>query len=316
VNEAGGGGRARRRWARAERAARRALEARFGAVRAQLSLAPGHARELAARAAVEGAEVVVAVGGDGTVGEVINGLMAAAPPPAGCAARPALGIVPLGSGNDFARGLGWSGSVDAAVERIAAGGMRPVDVGRVYLGTLEQRSADAAPAFRYFLNEVSMGLPASVGVLVPRYKWLGATPGYKAATVRAILTHRRCPVAVRADGRGPYVVEEPTILTLANGQYFGSGMRVAPGAAPDSGTLELVAIKGVGLGGFIRYEHLLKSGGHVETDFTDVSAVAEVELVAQGGPEGSYLLEADGDVIGGLPCAVTVLPGAINLAGW
>ena len=53
----------------------------------------------------------------------------------------------------------------------------------------------------------------------------------------------------------------------------------APGAAPDSGTLELVAIKGVGLGGIIRYEHLLKSGGHVETDFTDVSAVAEVELV-------------------------------------
>jgi len=285
-------------------------------VRAQLSLAPGHARELAARAAKEGAEVVVAVGGDGTVGEVINGLMAAAPPPAGCVARPALGIIPLGSGNDFARGLGWSGSVQAAVERITTGEIRPVDLGRLYLGTLEQRAADAAPAFRYFLNEVSMGLPARVGVLVPRYKWLGATPGYKVATVRAIMTHRRCPVAVRVDGQDPYIVEEPTILTVANGQYFGSGMRVAPGATPNSGKLELVAIKGVGLGGFIRYGHLLNSGGHVEKDFTDVSAVGEVELVAQGGPEGSYLLEADGDVIGGLPCAVTVLPEAINLVGW
>lgn len=316
VNETGGGGRARRRWKRAVPGARAALEARFGSVREQLTLGPGHARELAQRAAEEGADVVIAVGGDGTVGEVVCGLMAAAPVSAGPAARPALGIIPLGSGNDFARGLGWSTSVGKAVERIATGELHPVDVGRVYLGTLEQRDGEAAPEFRYFLNEVSMGLPATVGALVPRYKWLGATPGYKVATVRAIITHRRCPVSVRADGGEAYTVEEPTIMTVANGQYFGSGMRVAPGASPDSGALEMVAIKGIGLGGFIRYGHLLNSGGHVEKSFTDVAAVREVELIPLDGPEGSYLLEADGDLIGSLPCTVSVLPGAVRLAGW
>ena len=305
VNPAGANGRAERQWDRAAPQLRHGLRGRYR-VKELLTLRRGHAEELARAAAAAGAAAVVAVGGDGTVNEVVNGLMedAAAGRPAG----PALGILPFGSGNDFVRSLGGPAGLEALIADLLALNHTAVDVGCIADGRDPARR-------RYFLNEASVGVAGAITRHVPRFKFLGGKLGYLAATARGLATYRRRPAALRVDGRAE-ALADPTLITVANGQFFGGGMRIAPGADPRDGRLELVVIERQGMFGFIRHSGKIASGAHVGLDFVTSRPAAEVEIdAAPAGaePADAHLIEVDGDLFGHLPCRIRAVPKALKL---
>jgi YegS/Rv2252/BmrU family lipid kinase len=185
----------------------------------------------AAAAASSGSRVVIAVGGDGTVNAVVNGLMAV---PA--AARPALGVLPAGSGNDFSRMIGVAADPMGAVDRVLGGRARLLDVG----------SCNG----RWFINAVSIGLDARVAERATEIKESTGRSGlglYLSA-VGPTLLHDLTPhdVCIAWDGEAA----EParvTLIAVTNGTTYGGGFKVAPDAMPDDGLFDTVVVDEMGL---------------------------------------------------------------------
>jgi len=186
---------------------------------------PGHGIALAREAATNGCELIVAVGGDGTVNEVVNGLMQA-----GEQGHPVtLGIIPVGLGNDFAWLAGIPADPLAACGRIFNGRTRLVDVGHI-------READGRE--RYFDNGCGVGFDAQVSVEAKRLKWLRGFLVYLVAVLKTLILHHHAPaLRIHLDERE---LTCPTLmLTIGNGQRHGGGFLVTPHAELDDGLLEV-----------------------------------------------------------------------------
>ena len=241
-----------------------------------VTMAPGDAACLARRAADEGVATVVAVGGDGTVHEVANGLLAAGRPAA-------LGIVPTGSGNDFARALGVPPEVAAACPRLAEGKTRWIDVGRV--------AADGGPP-RVFLNGVGVGFTAAVAIEARRFRWLTGLPLYVVALLWALAVRFATPLAtVRGDG-----FERRTRVTFVeacNGKWEGGGFHLAPNGDPGDGLLDVIVLEAVPRLTFLRLLPAFINGTHARSASVETcsSTRLEVEL------ERAVPVQADGETI-------------------
>ncbi|GBF95203.1 hypothetical protein Rsub_07918 [Raphidocelis subcapitata] len=301
-NPASGGGRGEARWRRAEPAFAAALAAGGYSLQVLRTACPGDATRLAQEAAERGAAAVVAAGGDGLANEVVCGLMAAGEAARGAGPIPRLGLLPIGSGNDFAKTHGWSDDAAAAARRVVSGETAPLDVGTLTLlgpadggsgggvngrgnaGTrppargagdsradarVQQQRQQQQPAGerprrqRFFLNVASCGVGAAAVRLVERYKW--AWPlCYQLAAVHALLCWRpRCDWEASADG-GPWRrVAAPALLAAGNGSFWGGGFRICPGADSGDGALSITTAAGLGLWDFVFRGHLLRSGRHL-----------------------------------------------------
>jgi diacylglycerol kinase (ATP) len=193
-----------------------------------LTEAPWHAVELAREAAGGGFGMVVAAGGDGTTHEVANGLMAAAEEGH---AGATLGIIPIGSGSDFAHTVGVPPDLVGACRRLAHGRLRVVDVGRVTLPGSNGHS-------RYFDNTVNIGFGGVVTVEARKIKRLRGIPLYLLAVLKTVFLYHRAPLVTIA-----YDDQERTLPSLmicvANGPREGGGFLVAPHAQPDDGLFDL-----------------------------------------------------------------------------
>ena len=257
-------------------AAAEAVERALGPVDATFTEGRGHGMELARAAAEEGRDLIVAVGGDGTLSEVVNGVMRS-----GRAQSVRVGLVAQGTGGDFRRSLGLQNGLKHYLDAIACGRERTVDVGR-----LSYRDDDGSIKERYFLNIVSAGM----GGLVDRYveatpAWVGGSLAYYLAALRAIL---RCPeaqvccrtvLAEREDQR----TLPARVVAVCNGAYFGSGMHMAPMARLDDGVLEVVTVTQP-----TRLQMLLKSrtiysGSHLLLPGVMHFSCQRVELDVAGG---------------------------------
>ncbi len=221
VNPAAGGGRAGRFWERVRPAAEALAPLRI--------LAAGDAaaaRRAVVDAVAHGCERVVAVGGDGTAHLVANALL-----DAGGGAT--LGIVPAGTGSDLARALGIPRDPRAAVRQALLGAPAPFDAGRC-----------EGPAGRFaFVNIASAGIGGLVDEAVNAVPNRGRT-AFLSATLAALRRYACVPVRVVLDGR-PWFEGPLFLLAVANGTTFGKGMRVAPGARPDDGAFDVVAVSEV-----------------------------------------------------------------------
>lgn len=270
---------------------------------------PRHAKELAERAALDGRELVIAIGGDGTVHEVVNGLMGARAAGGG---SPTLGIVGQGTGGDLRKTLGIEHRLDAYLAAIASGRTRRIDVGRFRYVDHQDRPAEAC-----FVNILSAGM----GGLVDRYvaRTSRALPGvlaYFAATGRALLESAvgALHCTLHDDSGERELVLHSRNLAICNGRYFGSGMHVAPMAVPDDGRLEVVALGAGSRVGFALSSFAIYSGEHVRKPEVTVASCRGIDVELEN-PDvrNRFLLDVDGEPLGKLPIEVELLPRALEV---
>jgi YegS/Rv2252/BmrU family lipid kinase len=189
--------------------------------------APWHAADLAQEAVAAGYDGVVAVGGDGTANEVLNGLMRAKQ--AGAGACP-MGMLCVGRGNDFAYGVGVPTDLEAGCQALALGQRRTMDVGRVAGGLY--------PEGRYFGNGVGIGFDAVVGFEAVKMTRLHGFPSYLVAVLKTVFLYYQAPlITIEYDGQ---TITQPALMvSVMNGQRMGGGFMMAPQGQADDGLFDL-----------------------------------------------------------------------------
>jgi YegS/Rv2252/BmrU family lipid kinase len=255
---------------------------------------------LARQAAQEGFQRLVVAGGDGTLSEVVTGLVEA-----GASAHVELGVLPLGTGGDFPRTLGIPRDLDLAIQAIATGAARPLDAGRV-----EFRDRDGRPASSCFVNVASLGISGRVVEIVNRaLKVLPGQLAFLLGTLRALASYRRAHVALRLDGEAMFD-GDLVLAAAANGRWFGGGMQVAPDAKPDDGVFDVVVVGGLSRTRLLARLPGLYRGTHVRDAAVQVRRGRVLEADAPG---ERVWLELDGEPLGTLPARIELLPGALRV---
>ena len=261
-----------------------------------LSERPGHIIELAERAAREGAELVVAVGGDRTLNEAVNGLMRGG-------AGPELATIPLGTGMDFGRTYGIPTKFEDAVRVAVDGKPRTIDVGRV-----TYRTWAGAEAERYVVNVGSVGMSAAVAQRANGMsKALGGKATFFYALVRVFLAWQNSVIDVDLDG--VHRTARMHDVIVANGQYHGGAMRLAPEARPDDGLFDVLLIGDVTKLDFATTAPKLYRGTHLAHPKVDLE---RARVVAVDGAE-TLPIELDGEQVGTTPARFEVVPGALRV---
>jgi diacylglycerol kinase (ATP) len=292
VNPASANGSTGRRWPEiARRAAAAGLDGET-----LFSTRPGEIADLAARAARGGARLVVAVGGDGTVNETVNGLRRTG------ATDVELAVVSRGTGTDFVQSLGIPKDVERAVAVARDGRVRVVDVGRA-----RYRAWDGSPADSYFANFAGAGISGAIARRAnASSKALGGRISFMWATVAVFAGWKSTPATVTVDGerRTGRMFE---ILAM-NGEYTAGGMRMAPGASPQDGLLDVVLIGDVTKADFVRTFPKVYRGRHLGHPKIEVLRGATVTVEAETLP-----IALDGEQPGTTPATFEVVPGALRV---
>jgi YegS/Rv2252/BmrU family lipid kinase len=263
---------------------------------------PGDATKLTRDALRAGAERIVAIGGDGTVNEVVNGFFDDAGTP--IAPDASFALLPFGTGGDFRRTMHLPTELDEAVAVVAADKRSKIDVGRLQLTT---PSGDRA--LRMFANIASFGVSGVVDRLVNESgKKLGRL-SFAWATARATWSYKNQRVQLVFDGSDRV---EATINTVAvaNGKYFGGAMMVAPDAVVDDGLFDVVALGDLGFGDLLKSGRRIYKGTHVSMDKVTCrrARVVEAEPIEPG---GIVELDVDGECPGRLPARFELVPSAL-----
>ncbi len=265
--------------------------------RAVRTAGPGDAARLAARAAGR-YEVVVAVGGDGTIGEVANGLLANG------VGGTALGVLPRGTGSDLVRTLGIPRDIDKAAEMLARGDRRKIDVGRATFTDFGgERSS------RWFVNAAEVGMGAMVCREVNRgQRRLSGQPAYWWAILTTMRHYEPAVATVVTDG-SPARELLLNNAWIANGCDAGGGMRTAPRARLDDGLLDVVVIEQAS--GWRRIAQLpkLRNGTFVDMPGVEYRQVTRAEFTA----EAPILVETDGDAVGTTPATFESVPDRLTV---
>lgn len=300
VNPVAGGGRAAREWPAAEAA----LSARFGSFPVMRTTGPDEASALAERLGREGAEIVVACGGDGTLSEVADGLLRVGD---ARGATPKLGPLPVGTGSDYARTLGLSADIAENAARIAREEWRAVDAGRV-----EFVGDDGGQRARYFINIASLGLSGPIDRAVNAGRRKGRVDGklvFLVHTLRALVRYRFENVRLVIDERPP-VDSRIALIAIANGRCFGGGMMVAPAAEIDDGAFDVAIFRPSGKFELIRNLNRVYSGAHVGLNSVAIMRARKVSVEPIGPPA---LLDVDGESPGRIPAIFEIRPRALTI---
>ncbi len=290
VNPAAGGGRTRKLLGPAlERLKAGGVEVKVAATRA-----PGHATEIAREAYGRGVRHFIAVGGDGTSYEVVNGLY----PQALSGERPTLGFLPLGTGNSFLRDFSDRG-VEHAIESLLAQKSRVCDVIRL-------RHRDGVI---HYINLLSIGFSADVATLRARRFSAWGELGYVTSIFLTLAKFNRRPFPVRVDGEAEFDERPCLFLTFSNSKFTGGTMMIAPQAEVSDGLVEYVRWGPIGRLGLIRNLPRLYDGTHVEHPMAERKAARRVEFKLDAPVD----VMVDGEVLT-LHCEeLDVLPGALNV---
>ncbi len=267
----------------------------------------GHATSLALGAIEGGCELLAVVGGDGTLNEVCQVYIDALGQPV---QGPPLALIPFGTGGDFPKSCAFSGtSLRAALERLSSGRRRPLDLGVITLhDTRGQR------LHRAFVNVASVGISGDVDERVDRGpKWLGGKAAFLIGTLGAALDYQNVPVEIEVDGavwhRGPVL-----IAAIANGQYLGGGMRIAPDAELADGLLDVVCVGDLSRSVFLRLFPRVYKGTHLGLEAVR-SLRGRSVVIRPLGEAKPVLVDVDGETPGYLPLAARIFPGALQLVG-
>ncbi|HEX5449957.1 MAG TPA: diacylglycerol kinase family protein [Gaiellaceae bacterium] len=290
VNPASQNGATGRRWPElAHRAAQLGLTGE-----ALFSERPGHLIELAREAVARGAQRIVAVGGDGTLNEAVNGV---------AGSNTELATIPFGTGMDFVRTFGIPTKFESAVRVAAGSNVRTIDAGHVQYRTWAGEEAE-----RWFANMGSVGMSGAVAARANNTsKALGGRATFFYALVRVFLEWQNSEVTVSLDGAERRARMHDVIV--ANGRFAGGGMKLAPGAEPDDGTFDVVLIGDVSKLDFATQAPGIYRGRHVKHPKVEVLRSRRVQVDASE----QLPIELDGEQVGTTPVTFELVPGALKL---
>lgn len=262
---------------------------------------PDDATVSAREASLRGIELVIAVGGDGTIQEVVNGLMEAAK---ASDRRPQLGIINAGTGHGFAQSLGLPAGLDAQCAGIAGGSVRRIDIGRASFS-----DGSGRPVERCFINECQAGIGGRVVEKVRAgHKKLGGFLGFGLATLTTALSYPNRSIRFSLDD-GPERSGAFIGIVAANGQAMAGGMRLAPRAMVDDGELDILFMHGQTLAERLRNFPKIYSGTHLGSPKFSCLRGRSISLAS----EDRVSFEADGEPFGHLPCRIEVVPAALEV---
>jgi diacylglycerol kinase (ATP) len=250
------------------------------------------ARRIAAASDLRGFDALIAAGGDGTLFEVLNGLYARPP-----AERPPLGIVPVGTGNAFARELGLlPGQWRQAVAIIGRGRSRAIDVGRV---------RGDGQSF-HFLNIVGAGLPVDA-MRTAEHLRLAGRAAYSLAALWRALRRRTYPLQIEIDG--DRISEESLFVEISNTRYTGTSFLMAPDAVMDDGLLDVTLVRTLSRPRLLRLFPTVYSGRHVRYPEVITRRAREIRILSPH----RLPLAADGEICGQTPVTVDCLKRDLQL---
>jgi YegS/Rv2252/BmrU family lipid kinase len=304
VNPRSASGRTMHEWPTIDRA----LRAVYPGMAVGFTRARGDATTMVRTALNEGHHEIVAIGGDGTINEAVNGFFGAK----GAISPDAVfAFVTSGTGGDYRKTYGVEDGALAAIARLGKASVRAVDVGRISC-----LSVKGQPSTRYFANISSFGLSGVIVESVNRAriaKLFGGKFAFAFHSAVAALLYRDRAVRIHTDSGLDEIARIATVA-IANGRYFGGGMMVAPDAKPDDGLFDVVIIGSSPKAKAMADMKLLYTGQHVNRPNVRVVRAHKVVAAPVAETKGRpVFIEADGENVGKLPATFEILPRALNL---
>ena len=264
----------------------------------QITQGTGHASQLARQAVEREASLILAVGGDGTLNEVVNGMLHNGPN--SCE----LGILNCGSGSGMAQTLQLPTNLSAQLEMACNTTAKPLDV-----GVLHYDGQNGKPAKRLFISECQAGISAYVVSRVGmKHKRFGGSIAFASVAIPALFRYRALEMTIRLD-QSPAESRKLIGISIGNGNHCAGGMQLTPLAFPDDGWLDVLRIGEMAL-----WERLVNfpkvyRGSHIHSPHFKIGRAREIEIEA----EEPVWVETDGELIGKTPCRISMLPGAIQV---
>lgn len=285
---------------------------------------PAHATLLAREALRAGWEMVVSIGGDGTLNEVVNGFFEKPDPTTAYELDPdgwlnprditlnyisptaVLGHVPFGTGGDFRRTVGLMGGLAETIDHLSGRHTRPIDIGQV--GYLDHKNNIAS---RYFINIASAGISGKVDYYSNRtWKGLGGNACFITASARAFATWKNVDVQIRLD-QTEEIHEKMMNLVIANGEFFGAGMWIAPGAELDDAAFQVVFMNDLSRREAVEFLTKVYRGKHLGMRKIHRRRARQISIRTTA-PNTTMLIDIDGEQPGQIPATWNVQPAAIN----
>ena len=259
--------------------------------------APRHAIELASSAARKGYELIVSVGGDGTINEVVNGLYES-----GTINDVALGIISTGTGSDYIRTIGVSPRYEEACRRLLAPDKLLVDLGIV------EYSSNGSQAQRLFVNFAGLGFDAEVvRATTLKFKALGGLPSYLLGLLTTLLSYRNRDISLRLDGN--LYEKRVCAAVMSNGRYGGGSMFMAPDADVTDGLFDVLTIDDLSKPDLLWSLPRIYKGTHLTHPKVTMTRAREIEVESRQ----RMCLQADGELLGEAPARFRILPSALNV---
>jgi YegS/Rv2252/BmrU family lipid kinase len=262
-----------------------------------LTEAPRHAIELAKSAAKKGYEMVVSVGGDGTINEIVNGLY-----DAGNLKDIMLGIISTGTGSDYIRTIGIPRQLKEACQHLLNPKKLTMDI-----GVVSYHSYDAIIK-RLFVNFAGLGFDAEVvKATTQKFKALGTVPSYLVGLLSTLLSYNNREVSLKLDGK----TEERKVcaIVMSNGKYGGGSMYIAPQADPRDGLLDVMVIGDLSKPDLLWSLPRIYKGTHLSHPKVTARQAKEIEV----NTKEPMALQADGELLGDPPVSFSILPAALNV---
>lgn len=297
VNPNSGGGSVRRNW---ESISER-IQKRIGNFNFTFTSAKGEGSSLATELVNSGTQVLVIIGGDGTVSEVVDGVMRSKKPDS-----VSLVVLNLGTGGDFSKTLGVPGDLDMALQKIDHGKQKLVDVGKL----LYKKDSGSDYIERYFINITGCGMAGAVVRSVNQSAKRFGGFSYYLSSLGNVLSYTNKPLRFRLDG-GEWITRKVTTLAICNGQYFGGGMRVSPNSEIADGVFDITILNDWNLFQKAVYSKNLYNGTILQTSHVESYHCKKIEIEPID-TKDLAIIDCDGEDIGFIPMTVEVIPSAVR----
>jgi diacylglycerol kinase (ATP) len=261
------------------------------------TLSKHDAISLASKAADEYADLIVAAGGDGTLNQVVNGVLHGRE---SYSRLPALGMIPIGSGNDFARTVNIKPKPQHLISLIQAFKPKPIDVGLIRFTPFDSKTDSITE--KYFVNVADVGMgPEVVRRVNDSARPFGHAVAYYKSILATFLTYK--PMVVTAKTDDWIWTGKMRTLAIGNGKCYGHGLHIAPNAKPDDRIFNVFICGNVSVLDFIRYTDSLKKGRHIRIPEIQYKETTDIQITS----EKPCVIEGDGEIFGKLPAKIKLI---------